>query len=197
MHHNVAKRNSHNAILFCGRLPQRISKPTTNFWSTGRTKQELANQRWARQRQRPLGRLSLATADKDADHWALVSQWRQHLERTRHYRPLGRPPPALAALRLPNMENRRRSRSPARRGRSLPGIHQEFTWLNLQIPERTSHIGDPTKNWDYGQLTAWPLSARTTLPFTRDLSVPVFRFRGCRLMYTLGFSLSFSGFWGR
>jgi hypothetical protein len=61
-------------LLWCGSLPQRISRPTTNFWSTGRAKQALANQRGPRQCQRPLGRTPLVTADKDADHIALVSQ---------------------------------------------------------------------------------------------------------------------------
>jgi hypothetical protein len=50
------------------------SRPATNFWSAGRAKQVLANQRGPRQGQHPLGRAPLATADKDADHIALISR---------------------------------------------------------------------------------------------------------------------------
>lgn len=55
-------------------LPQRISRPATNFWSTGRAKQVIANQPGPQQHQRPLGRAPLATEDKDTDHITLVSQ---------------------------------------------------------------------------------------------------------------------------
>jgi hypothetical protein len=57
--------SSHNNEMFCGSLLQSISRPTTNFWSTGRAKQALANQREPQQRQRPL--------DYDKDYIALVS----------------------------------------------------------------------------------------------------------------------------
>jgi hypothetical protein len=57
-----------------GSLPQRISRLAANFWSIGRATQALANQRGSRQRKRPLVRAPLTTADKDADHIALVSQ---------------------------------------------------------------------------------------------------------------------------
>jgi hypothetical protein len=46
---------------------------TTNFWSTGRAKQALASQHGPWQEQRSLGLSLLATADKNADHIALVS----------------------------------------------------------------------------------------------------------------------------
>jgi hypothetical protein len=98
-----------------------VSQPTTNYWSTGRAKQALANQRGLRQRQRPLDRAPLPTADKDADYIALVSQsellllldsvWSAHGSsdppssnaanriRKLSLRPLGSSPPTLAALR--------------------------------------------------------------------------------------------------
>ena len=48
----------------------------------------------------------------------------------------------LAVTRLPNTEDRRRSRKPARCDRSFVGICQEFIWLSLQIPEPTSHTAN-------------------------------------------------------
>lgn len=60
-------------VWWCGSLPQHIFRPSTIFWSTGRTMQMLANQLWPRQCQLPLGWAPLATADKDADYIVLIS----------------------------------------------------------------------------------------------------------------------------
>jgi hypothetical protein len=75
----------------CGRLPQRISRATANFWLTGKVKQVLANQRRPWQHQCPLVWTPLA------DHMALFDPW----EALHQCLPIyGQ----LAVTRLPNTE---------------------------------------------------------------------------------------------
>jgi hypothetical protein len=162
---------SKSCILFrkflCGSLPQCISRPTTNFWLTGRAKQALANQRGPWQHQRPLGQAPLATAEKDADHIVPVSQselpllcdsiWSAHgnsnpsSSNTTNWLWKWSPWPLrslcqrlplygwLAVTWLSNTKDHHQSCNPARSGHSSAGIHQEFMWLSLQIPETISH----------------------------------------------------------
>jgi hypothetical protein len=116
-----------------GSLPQSISRPTTNFWSTSRAKQVVANQRGLQQHQHPLGWAPLATADKDADHIVLVSQsellllhdsiWSTHSN--------SNPPSSDAANRL-------RKRSPWPLGSTLP-VHAAL-WPDPSHPA-TKHGG--------------------------------------------------------
>jgi hypothetical protein len=151
-------------LALCGSLPQRISRPTTNFWSTSRVKQALVNQNGPRQCQRPLDRAPLATVAKNADQITLVSQSELLLLRDKIWsaysnsdtpssnaakwspQPLGSSTSALLLYgRLPahsHPSTERRgplSHKPAWHSQSFAGIHQDFTWLSFQIPELTSH----------------------------------------------------------
>jgi hypothetical protein len=84
----------------------------------------------------------------------------------------------LAVTLVPNTEDRRCSRKPARCGRSFAGIHQEFPWLTLQIPEPISDANKTICLVDYVIICKYILVLTFICPFITTafvLSADIFK----------------------